>query len=133
MAEETTNVEQTKDKEPEFIKCPCCGEMTLRKPLDIKSIVLDEYMASIISGVPFQHTYTLYNNVDVAVEMPFKRDIMARARAVQSINDLAESFKESNSNLYDKLKAAIGMIQLYGDITSITTRKDGKVIKMYTP
>jgi hypothetical protein len=47
-------------KQPEFITCPCCGKPTLVKPLELNGPVLDHYMACLVSGVPFSHTYPVY-------------------------------------------------------------------------
>ena len=138
MPEETTTTTEVKD---DLIKCPCCGELTLRKPLDTSKmgIVLDEYMASIISGVPFTHTYTLYDNIDITVEMPLKREAQAFYRAVQNIERIRGNLiKASEPNAEtkekaDKLRNAANMVQIYANITSIVTKRDGKNVKMYTP
>ena len=129
MAKETTETKEI--KEPEMIKCPCCGEMTLRKPLEIKSIVLDEYMASIITGVPFSHTYTLHDTIDVTVEMPLKKELLMLQRAVSHLDKLRAEVKDQE--IQDKLRAASVMVQVYGGITSIVTHKDGKIVKTYMP
>ena len=47
-------------KEPKLIKCPCCGKLTLEAPVKIKQEDLDMYTASIITGAPYQKTYTMY-------------------------------------------------------------------------
>ena len=58
--QETEEQVQTKAKEPEFVTCPCCGKPTLVKPVNVKPPLLDQYMACIMSGVPFSHTYPVY-------------------------------------------------------------------------
>ena len=134
MAEETTETKEI--KEPEMIKCPCCGELTLRKPLDIKSIILDEYMASIITGVPFSHTYTVYDSIDITVEIPAKKDAQFMLAAVQKLNRLASaaySDLKEEEEIAPKLRNAAGLIQTYGTVLSIVTRKDKQVVKSYTP
>lgn len=132
MAEETT--ENKEIKEPEMIKCPCCGELTLRKPLDIKSIILDEYMASIITGVPFAHTYTVYDSIDITVEIPAKKDAQFMLAAVQKLNHLAYTNNDpKDEDIAPKLRDAAGLIQTYGTVLSIVTRKDKQVVKSYTP
>lgn len=47
-------------KAPEFITCPCCRKPTLVKPLELSGPVLDHYMACLVSGTPFSHTYPIY-------------------------------------------------------------------------
>ena len=127
MAEET---KPTEAKE-EFIKCPCCGELTLRKPLDIKSIVLDEYMSSIITGVPFSHTYTVHDTIDITVEIPeqlVRRNIFI---ATQKIDQLAALEKDLDKSTI--LKNISLTIQSYGYIITIITKNKGQVVKSYEP
>jgi hypothetical protein len=129
------DTEQPKEtKEEQVIKCPCCGKMTLQKPLEIKSLVLDEYMASIITGVPFAHTYTVHDSIDITVEMPSKKDAQFMYTATKRLAQLASTLgKPEEAELNEKLRSAIGMIQTYGTITSIVTRKGDKMVKSYTP
>jgi len=129
MADEVKTPEEPKDDN--MMRCPCCGERTLHKPLEIKSIVLDEYMASIITGVPFSHTYTIHDSIDITVEMPLKKDVLAYERAIAELNKLRPS--APNQEIADKLRAAASMIQIYGNITSIVTKKDKTIVKTYTP
>ena len=127
MSEET---KPTETKE-EFIKCPCCGELTLRKPLDIKSIVLDEYMSSIITGVPFSHTYTVHDTIDITVEIPeqlVRRNIFI---ATQKIDQLAALEKDLDKATI--LKNISLTIQSYGYIITIITKNKGQVVKSYEP
>ena len=135
MADETTNETAATETKEELIKCPCCGELTLRKPLDTSKmgIVLDEYMASIISGVPFTHTYTVYDNIDVTVEVPLKREAQALYRSVQKLEKLRADVLAEDKDKADKLRDAAVMVQLYSNITSIVTKREGKQVKMYTP
>ena len=125
MAEETA--ETTK---PEFMKCPCCGELTLRKPLEIKSQILDEYMASIITGVPFAHTYTIHDSIDITVEMPSKKDAQIIFNTAKKLDQLAAIQPEEYAQ---QLRSYAGMIQTYGNVLSIVTRKDKKIVKTYAP
>lgn len=127
MAEET---KPTEAKE-EFIKCPCCGELTLRKPLDIKSIVLDEYMSSIITGVPFSHTYTVHDTIDITVEIPEQLVKQKVFVAVQKIDRLAAL--EQNLDKATILKAISLTVSSYGYITTIATKNKGQIVKSYTP
>ena len=132
MSEETKN-----QKTEAFIKCPCCGEMTLKRPLEIKSIILDEYMAAIITGVPFAHTYTVHDSIDITVEVPPKKDAQLMFTASQILHKLAvepHDVQDPEANeISEKLRSAVGMIQTYGSIMSIVTRKDKQVVKTYAP
>ena len=129
MAEETKTTEKETN---ELMRCPCCGEMTLHRPLEIKSAVLDEYMASIISGVQFQHTYTLYGSVDITVTILSKQEGRKLYTTLQMLDKI---IKDSNTPdaLKQKMDELYGTIQLYSAITSIRTRKDGMVQKRFAP
>lgn len=48
------------EKKPELIKCPCCGKITLEAPVKVNQDDLDKYIASIVSGVPYQKSYKLH-------------------------------------------------------------------------
>jgi len=54
--------EETKEQKQEFVICPCCGKLTLEKPVKVKQVDLDRYVASIVSGEMYTKTYFLYNN-----------------------------------------------------------------------
>lgn len=136
MAEETKPVNpETEEKQDEeldiFIKCPCCGKNTLHKPLEIKSFLLDEYMASIMTGTPFSHTYKVYDTIDITVVQPLKQEAQRLLRAGQVLNDLLS--KIDDETVKDKLRAAILMIKFYGTIKTIESRKEGFDRKIYKP
>lgn len=136
MADETETKpvenQQQEDKE-KFIKCPCCGKLTLQKPLDIQSTVLDEYMASIISGVPFQHTYTVYGNVDINVTVLSKSEGLKMYTVAQLLDTLITSVTASDQRDKLKLEELSAMLQLYSTVVSITASKDNRVLKSYEP
>lgn len=136
MAEETENKVETTNQEEQadqFIKCPCCGELTLRKPLDIKSAVLEEYMASIISGVPFQHTYTLYKQISVTVSVLSKEADRKMYMAGTLLDRLLRSLPAEKEELRAYAKELSGTLQAYIYVTSIITERDGKTVKQMYP
>ena len=132
MAEEKT-------EKVEKIKCPCCGELTLTKPVEIKSIILDEYMASIITGVPFTHTWELYNGtVKITVESLDKRGSTLLYAAVQVLEKwLAEAEKEENAKVFESsipiVRELLGTIRLFYGVKTITILRDGKIQKQLMP
>ena len=44
----------------ELVKCPCCGKLTLTKPIKVKQDQLDKFLACTLTGVPYSSTYKLY-------------------------------------------------------------------------
>ena len=135
MAEEIENTaEQTQeDKNEKFVKCPCCGELTLQRPLDIKSAVLDEYMASIISGVPFQHTYTLHNSLDVTATVLSKAEKTKIYNTLQLLDTVSKTLGEKDPTNRTKIDELSVTIQLYCYIAEIRTRKDKQMIGSFSP
>lgn len=134
MADELGTQEVTTEETKEqFIKCPCCGELTLRKPLDIKSAVLDEYMASLISGVPFQHTYTLHNSIDITASALTKSDKDKIYATLQLLDTMSKTIGENDPASRSKVDELAADIQLYYYVSQIQARKQDKVIASFTP
>lgn len=134
MAEEnTTQATEQQQEKPTKMKCPCCGEMTLNRPPEIKSAVLDEYMASIITGVPFQHTYTLYGTVDVTVAILSKQQGRLLYTATQLLDRLIKTDVIKDKQLVAALSELHGTMQLYSAIPSIKTYKEKRLQKEFTP
>lgn len=63
MSEQQEKTDKTEKAEVRTASiCPCCGKPTL--PYPVKSIpdnLADQFMACLITGTPFVHTYPLYN------------------------------------------------------------------------
>ena len=57
MSEEIENNAHSDDN---LIVCPCCHQKTLHKPVKPNAQVTDQWMACLITGVPFNHTYPIY-------------------------------------------------------------------------
>ena len=125
-------------KEPVKVKCPCCGELTLTQPLDVKSALLDEYMAAIITGVPFSHTYGLYNG---AVKITVESLDRANTTLLFTITKRLEDYAKANEgkvpsgmeSAFTYIKELAGVLKLYFGVTSIEMYRDKQLIKSYTP
>lgn len=125
---------ETKPQEIEKIKCPCCGEYTLHKPATIKSMILDEYMASIMSGIPFSHTYRLYNDsVTVTATELNKQDSAVVYTATQYLAELIRASEGIDIAAATLFKDLYNTSHVYSHITSIVTAQDGEVVNTYTP
>lgn len=133
MADETETTQETQENKEQLIKCPCCGKLTLQKPLDIQSMVLDEYMASIIAGEPFQHTYTVYGNVDINVTVLSKSEGLKLYTVVQLLSSLVSAVNPADQSNKIKLEELSAMLQLYAGVVSITAHKDNRILKSYEP
>ena len=124
-------------KEPTKIKCPCCGELTLTQPLDVKSAVLDEYMAAIITGVPFSHTYSLFNgSVKIKVESLNRADSTLISDVARHLNEYAadkEGQAEGEGDVVTYIKELAGVLRLYFGIISINMYKNDELVKTYSP
>ena len=130
MADET--------KEPQKIKCPCCGELTLTQPLDVKGVTLDEFMASIIAGTPYTHTYKMYSgSVEVTVESLSKQLsnmlFLAKQLLHNYINKLEADENPVNRAGASPIKELAGTMQLFFGVKLISIYKDKTLVKQYMP
>lgn len=125
-------------KEPVKVKCPCCGELTLTQPLDVKSAVLDEYMAAIITGVPFAHTYGLYNgSVKITVESLHHKDSILLSNTENILKEYIKNMESEGGNQVKAgvgcMKELLGTLRLYFGVTAIEMYRDKALVKSYTP
>ena len=127
-------------KEVEKIKCPCCGELTLNKPVQVKNIILDEYMASIITGVPFTHTWELYNGtVKITVESLDAETSNALSAAINAIDNWSKKVEEISATQPDVAKTLQlarplrDTLRLFCSVKDITLLRDNKVQKQFLP
>ena len=125
-------------KEPEKIKCPCCGELTLTQPLDVKGVTLDEFLASIITGESYTHTYKMYSgSVEVTVEALSKQasNVLALCTKVlrNYIAKLEASDDEQARSAATPINELLGTLRLYFGVKTISMYKDKKLFKQYMP
>lgn len=114
----TEHVEKTK-----YIKCPCCGKMTLKPPLNVGEDLMDQYMACLVTGSPYRYAYQLYGGrMVITVEYPTNDNKTAVLDAVNTLSKLGEILGDSLLEL-DDIKtricayACIQDITIYGDST----------------
>ena len=125
-------------KEPEKIKCPCCGELTLTQPLDVKGVTLDEFLSSIITGEPYTHTYKMYSgSVEVTVEALPKQtsNVLALCTKVlrSYITKLEASDDEHARAAAVPVNELLGTMRRYFGVKMISMYKDKKLFKQYLP
>ena len=132
--QEVTETKEAGEKNEQKIKCPCCGKTTLDKPLDIKSQVLDEYLASIMSGVSFSHTYQLYNGkLEVTVTVLEKQLSRTLLSIKQLFTDLRRCIEETDIKKESILNDITGALNLYIVIKSINTYQNGQLARSFEP
>ena len=130
MAEET--------KEPKKMKCPCCGELTITQPLDVKGVTLDEFMSSIIAGVPYTHTYKMFSGtVEITVEVVSKQLANMRTAAIKLLEGYVAKMEASGeaqaAAAAAPIRELISVMHLYFGVKTITMYKNDRVVKQYTP
>lgn len=112
--------------EPKKIQCPCCGQMTLTPPLNINTDLTDHYLSCIMTGVPFQHMYPLYNGkIKITVSLLSAADMLTVDSAVTLVKHWLET---TSSDVYDKLG---GMLRTYSFVQQVECLAE--TTKVYAP
>ena len=116
MAEEETTAttpEQEPSTEQQYDICPCCGKPTLKRPVKPGQELTDHWMACMISGTPFTHTYPLFKGrVEIMVGM-MSPETEGKLSLLTSMLDLAESRLEGNAPVnMAQVKAMLRMCAL---------------------
>ena len=82
MAEEIKEQVNQETEEQRLMICPCCGKPTMPVPAVVQGDVKEAFLASLLSGVEYKHTYRLFNGkLQITVrDLPNDiRDLMIRA------------------------------------------------------
>lgn len=59
-----TNIQEEQNKqESKFVTCPCCGKDTMKVPADIDQSIKQGFLASLLTGTQYTHTYNMYNGL----------------------------------------------------------------------
>lgn len=125
MADEnTTTVEETIDDTRAV--CPCCGQPTLMKPVKVDGKIVDDYLASILTGVPFSHTFGMFDGkLKVTLAVPGREEGIK----LYSLIFLMEPYAGTSTVVKD----FIGLVDMYFRIKQISVRSDTKEGKVYFP
>lgn len=102
MTDETTStVQDIESEDTTMMRCPCCGEKTLRTPLNVNHELMDHYMSCVMTGVPFWHDYPLYNGkILLRITMLDKN----RQQLLDRISLALELAADSTDSQQEKLK-----------------------------
>jgi len=114
------------EKKPENALCPCCGQPTLKKPVKVDGKIVDEYLASIMTGVPFSHTFRLFDGKLKITTTMADRD---EGRSLWKFLQLVEPFSRTSAQVADLL----GLVNTYCSIKKIEVTGKDKKARIYTP
>lgn len=131
MAEDTVNTDNVQEpaKDDNMIMCPCCGQNTLHKPITPKQDVVDQWLACIVTGTPFSHTYSMYKDrikVTVTVADDKLRRTMTELRTwlTRAMDRLWPELERRPFNVDEMLVRC----QVLGCITAIDVKDKDKVL-----
>ena len=103
------------EEKEELVKCPCCGKLTLQKPVKVKQSDLDLFLASTVTGVPYSKTYKLYKGavaVTVAAVDEPAQDKMNILTTRMSIEEPDEDLKEIQQLFVIRLYTLLPIISI---------------------
>ena len=114
------------DEEKENAVCPCCGEKTLKRPVKVDGKIVDDYLASIMTGEPFSHTFNMFDGrLKITCGLSNRETGMMFWRFLHFI----EPFSEDTAFVKDLL----GLVNSYCAIKRIEVSGSGDTHKTYTP
>lgn len=101
------------EEKSKMVKCPCCGQETLKHPVKCDSAIVDDYLASILTGVPFKHTFHLFDGkLRITVSASDREEAMKLYRFVF----MTESSNISSNN---SVRDLLGIVNAYCSIQEI--------------
>lgn len=120
--------EVAKEKEEgskvEYVPCPCCGKLTLVRPVEVKGELLDHYMSCIMSGTPFWHTYKLYGGkLEITITQMSRDDGLRLKTATAEIDGIMHRL---NTESQERAKDVIQLARMFACITNITVHSSGQ-------
>ena len=106
-----------------LVRCPCCGQYTLKKPIKPNGELVDQWLACVSTGIPFSNTYRLYGgkllitavqpSASTGAELAYAAAIINRA-----IDD--STYTGLQSTELQSLNNAISLYSCIRDITFTT-------------
>lgn len=106
--------------------CPCCGQPTLKKPVRIDGKIVDEYLAGIITGEPFSHTFEMFDGrLNITCSMTSRDDGLVFWRFLHFV----EPYKSEATFIQDLL----GLVSAYCGIKKIAVKGKDDTAKTYEP
>lgn len=118
------NTEEVQDQQQEkldenLIRCPCCGKITLRKPIKPGHELLDHWLACISTGVPFSHTYPMYGGKVLITATSPDTDTEVNITAAITAVERAETDGEYSGLSATALRTLANAIHLFSVVREI--------------
>lgn len=128
-----TEKSNSQDTEPKYTTCPCCGQPTLRQPVKPGQALTDHWMACMIAGVPFSHTYPLYaGRVEITVSMMTAETEKLVNALSAKLNVFEPDMSQSDAMQVD-LPHMRAMLRMYALIDKIRIRTSMNDWKEFLP
>lgn len=105
----TPNSTETVNSNIEHITCPCCKQQTLIKPVEVNGEILDQFLACMISGQPFAHTYQMFQGKVGITVAHLTREFATRMRIISTkvdglCTDLSYETRVKVTQIMDQMK-----------------------------
>lgn len=113
------------DEEKKSYICPCCGQETQNQPVKVDGKIVDDYLASIMTGEPFNHTFPLYGG---KLKITVKSASREEGLKLYDFVLMVEPFTSDSSQLRD----LIGIVNSYCLVSKIIL-KAGEEEQIYMP
>lgn len=114
----------------ELVKCPCCGKMTLHKPVKPGQDIMDHFMACMLTGTPYKQTYELYGGrmrVTVTqITNDIRRYVMDACAALDSWRDLLVDRNTELEEMKDALRTYSCIVDVTVDNGTVRTFYPGE-------
>lgn len=107
----------------ELIKCPCCGKLTLKKPIRPGGDLLDSWLACSATGTRFTHVYPLYSGRVTVTAASMDDAALLRLRKVSAAIDRLVSDDRFSALGEPELRETESAIRLFMCITEIAFDK----------
>lgn len=112
--------------EKENAVCPCCGEKTLKRPVKVDGKIVDDYLASIMTGIPFSHTFNMFDGrLKITCGLSDRDTGLMFWRFIH--------FIEPHVGDATTVQDLLGLINSYCAVKRIEVTGSGNTNKMYTP
>lgn len=117
MADETTAPAEEKDENK--TTCPCCGKTTLIRPVKVDGKIVDDYLACIMTGVPFSHQFNLFDG-----KLQISAGVIGREEGIKlySLVFMLDPFAEKSNAIRD----FIGILNMYINIKQVIVKTSEK-------
>lgn len=112
----------------EFVKCPCCGQMTLHKPVKPGDDMMDHFMACMLTGTPYKYTYELYGGRIHVTVTQITNDIRKYVMDACSLLDRWADITLDSSSQIAEIK---DLVRTYSCILDITV--DNGTARVFYP